>query len=70
MYCPICWEPVKKTNWLPAPGEEPTLREYQCLNTRCKHVFYLRTGRPLKVEGQDERKDFQLDMFPVEPRID
>jgi len=68
MICPYCGSQSQKTAWLPEPGNEPSLREYQCLGETCRQVFYQCTGRLIKVEGQDRGKDFQPDMFPVLPR--
>jgi len=47
MECPYCEAPMFRTGWLPSRGLDPTLRKYKCIN--CGRLFYLNTGRKLKV---------------------
>ena len=57
----FCEGSLRKSNWLPASGEDPVLREYKCAT--CDAIVYLKTGRLQKVEGQNKPKTMQPNLL-------
>lgn len=50
--CDRCWSPADPTEWLPGPGLDPKMVEFQCSKCRFKFFLVIENDHYRKVVGK------------------
>ena len=53
--CPQCKGHSEPTEWLPDPGLDPTMRQFQCLDCQTTWFQIIRTVKELMIVGERVR---------------